>query len=149
MRHLNGKTIPLAVGAGGEFVDAVSEMRNLLRVDPTPDDSAATTPLFRDVESNQPLRTGALRRLLQSLMLALGEEPRQFGLHSLRIGGATALFAAGATPMVIRTMGRWSSDCYRLYVRACYEQTLYWSSRCGSTPVRDLAGQWFDEVSYY
>ena len=104
---------------------------------------------FGDVESNQPLRTGSLRRLLQSLMLAVGEEPKHFGLHSLRIGGATALFAAGATPTVIRTMGRWSSDCYRLYVRACYEQTLFWSSKYGSTPVRDLAGQWFDEVSYY
>ena len=149
MRHLNGKTVPLAVGAGGEFVDAVAEMRNLLRVDPTPDGAAAKTPLFRDVDSNQPLRTGALRRLLQSFMLAIGEAPSEFGLHSLRIGGATALFAAGATPIVIRTMGRWSSDCYRLYVRACYEQTLYWSSKCGSTPVRDLAGQWCDEVSYY
>ena len=149
MRHLNGKTVPLAVGAGGEFVDAVAEMQNLLRVDPIPDDAAATTPLFRHVVSNQPLRTGSLRRLLQSFMLAIGEVPKQFGLHSLRIGGATALFAAGATPIVIRTMGRWSSDCYKLYVRACYEQTLYWSSKCGSTPVRDLAGQWCDEVSYY
>ena len=149
MRHLNGKTIPLAIGAGGEFVDAVSEMRNLLRVDPVSDEMAATTPMFRDVDSNQPLRTGSLRRLLQSLMLSVGEEPKHFGLHSLRIGGATALFAAGATPTVIRTMGRWSSDCYRLYVRACYEQTLFWSSKCGSTQVRDLAGQWFDEVSYY
>ena len=148
MRHLNGKSVPLAVGAGGEFVDAVAE-RNLLRDDPTPEGAALMTPLFRDVDSNEPLRTGALRRLLQSLMLAIGEEPKRFGLHSLRIGGATALFAAGATPIVIRTMGRWSSDCCRLHVRACYEQTLHWSSRCGSTQVRDLAGQWCDEVSYY
>ena len=149
MRHLNGKTVPLAIGAGGEFIDAVAEMRNMLRVDPTPDGAAATTPLFRDVETNEPLRTDALRRLLKLLMMTIGEDPREFGLHSLRIGGATALFAAGATPIVIRTMGRWSSDCYRLYVRACYEQTLYWSARCGSTQVRDLAGQWCDEVSYY
>jgi hypothetical protein len=66
-----------------------------------------------------------------------------------RLNVSFHLFAAGATPIVIRTMGRWSSDCCRLYVRACYEQTLYWSSKCGSTPVRDLAGQWCDEVSYY
>jgi hypothetical protein len=46
-------------------------MQNLLRVDPTPDGAAATNPLFRDVNSNQPLRTGALRRLLQSFMLAI------------------------------------------------------------------------------
>ena len=30
---------------------------------------------------------------------------------------------AGADPLVIRTMGRWSSDCYRLYVRACFGAT--------------------------
>jgi hypothetical protein len=36
----------------------------------------------------------------------------------MRIGGATALFAAGANETVIRTMGRWSSDLHRLYVRA-------------------------------
>ena len=127
----------------------MAEMQNLLRVDPTPPGVAATTPLFREVDSDHPLRTGKLRRLLQSFMLVIGEVPSEFGLHSLRIGGATALFAAGATPIVIRTMGRWSSDCYRLYVRACYEQTLFWSSKCSSTSVRDLAGQWCDEVSYY
>ena len=57
-------------------------------------------------------------------MAAVGEDPSQFGGHSYRIGGATALFAAGADQMVIRTMGWWSSDCYRLYVRACFSQTL-------------------------
>ena len=30
---------------------------------------------------------------------SVGENPDQFGAHSLRIGGATALFAAGADPM--------------------------------------------------
>ena len=30
MRHLSGKTVPLAIGAGGEFNDAVWEMNNLL-----------------------------------------------------------------------------------------------------------------------
>ena len=49
---------------------------------------------------------------------------------------------------VIRTMGRWSSDCYRLYVRACFETTLKWSRLAGSTKVSDLAGE-FDEVDYY
>jgi hypothetical protein len=89
-----------------------------------------------------------LRRITAQLMTSVGLDSSQFGLHSYRIGGATALFAAGATPMVIRTMGRWSSDCYRLYVRACYEQTLSWSRACGSTEVNDLAGQ-FDEVDFY
>ena len=57
------------------------------------------------------------------------------GNYSLRIGGATALFAAGADPIHIRTMGRWSSDCYRLYVRACFEQTMAWTRKLGSQLV--------------
>ena len=82
-------------------------------------------------------------------MTSIGEDPSEFGTHSYRIGGATALFAAGADPTVIRTMGRWSSDCYRLYVRACYEQSLSWTRRAGSQRVTDVAGAEFDEVDYY
>ena len=33
--------------------------------------------------------------------------------HSFRIGGATALFAAGVTAEEIQAMGRWFSDVYR------------------------------------
>jgi len=45
-------------------------------------------------------------------------------------------------------MGRWSSDCYRLYVRACFNQTLEWTQRAGSTVVDDVAGE-FKEVDCY
>ena len=66
MRHLNGKTVPLAIGAGGRFIDAVWEMNNLLRVDPSPKGLAATTPLFCDPATNKPLRTGCLRSCVGS-----------------------------------------------------------------------------------
>eukprot|EP00966_Prymnesium_polylepis_P018184 419422-Prymnesium_polylepis.1 len=69
---------------------------------------------------------------MKALMASVGQHPEHFGAHSLRIGGATALFAAGADPTIIRTMGRWSSDSYRLYVRACFPQTIEWSRRAGS-----------------
>ena len=67
----------------------------------------------------------------------------------MRIGGATALFAAGANETVIRTMGRWSSDMHRLYVRACFEQCCEWTRRAGTQSVSDLAGMPFDEVDDY
>ena len=148
MKHLKGKTVPLVIGGGGKFIDAVAEMRNLMRVDPTPLGCEKTTPLFRTPSTNEPLRTDFLRAITRQLMIAIGEDLDQFDLHSYRIGGATALFAAGATPTVTRTMGRWSSDCYRLYVRACFEATLEWSARCGSTKVSDVAAI-FDEVDSY
>jgi integrase len=149
MRHLSGKTCPLIIGSGGAYVDAVWEVRNMLRVDPVPESAANATPLFRDPQSGDPLRTNKLRDMIRQLMAAAGEpDPSHFGTHSLRIGGATALFAAGADETVIRTMGRWSSDCYRLYVRACFEKTLKWSRLAGSTKVTDVAGE-FDEVDFY
>jgi hypothetical protein len=149
MRHLTGKTCPLVIGSGGEMVDAVAEVRNMMAVDPVGPLAAGSTPLFRDPATNEPLRTAHMRQCVRDVMRAAGvSDPSHFGTHSLRIGGATALFAAGADPTVIRTMGRWSSDCYRLYVRACFESTLKWSRLAGSTEVHDLAGE-FDEVDYY
>jgi len=149
MRHLTGKTCPLVIGAGGQYVDAVAEVRNMLAVDPVAPSATESTPMFRVPATNEPLRTASVRDLVRSLMQAVGEtDPSQFGTHSLRIGGATALFAAGADETVIRTMGRWSSDCYRLYVRACFESTLKWSRAAGSTIVSDVAGE-FDEVDFY
>ena len=51
----------------------------------------------------------------------------------------TALYKAGASHLDIMTMGRWSSDCYRLYVRACFGGAVRWSRLAGSTPVDDVA----------
>ena len=148
MHHLGGKTCPLVIGAGGEHIDAVAEVRNMLRVDPTPDGCADSTPLFRDPSNNSPLSYKRVLDITKTLMAAIGEDPSQFGTHSYRIGGATALYAAGANETVIRTMGRWSSDLHRLYVRACFEQCVDWTRRAGSTRVSDLAGT-FDEVDFY
>ena len=151
MQALVGKTVPLVIGAGGGFIDAVAEMQQLMRIDPTPAGMDAATPLFRQFDSEgraSPLTTKRVLEWTRALMLSIGEDPTQFGTHSYRIGGATSLFAAGADPMVIRTMGRWSSDCYRLYVRACFSTTLDWTVRCGSQWVSDVAGE-FEEVDCY
>ena len=122
----------------------------MLAVDPHDPSLADSTPLFRDPSNNQPLSYEKVASITDTLMRAIGEDPSQFGTHSYRIGGATALFAAGANETVIRTMGRWSSDLHRLYVRACYEQCTDWSRAAGSAQVHDLAGT-FDpaEVDFY
>jgi hypothetical protein len=53
--------------------------------------------------------------------------------HSFRIGGATALFAAGVTAEEIKTMGRWSSDVYRIYCRLSKERLLRLSHRMSNS----------------
>ena len=124
-------------------------MRNLLLVDPVDPSVAHLTPLFRDPLTNTPLRYDTINSCIKSLMESVGENPAEFSTHSMRIGGATALFAAGANETVIRTMGRWSSDMHRLYVRACFEQCCEWTRRAGTQSVSDLAGMPFDEVDDY
>ncbi len=44
-------------------------------------------------------------------------QAHQFSGHSFRKGGATSLHNAGVAEGMIRTMGRWQSDCARLYVQ--------------------------------
>ena len=87
-------------------------------------------------------------RIVRWLMQSIGETPEHYGTHSLRIGGATALYAAGASETIIRTMGRWSSDVFRVYVRACYEQCVGWSRKAGSSVASSIAAD-FDEVDDY
>jgi len=147
MNHLTGETVSLVMGAGGTFIDAVADMRRLFEIDPVNSAPAKFTPLFR-LRSGSPIMVDMLRDWVKRLMQGIGLEPAHFGAHSLRIGGATALFAAGADPNIIRTMGRLSSDCYRLYVHACFNQTLEWMQRAGSTVVDDVAGE-FEEVDCY
>ena len=120
-------------------------MQNLLRVDP----AAADAPLFRDPLTGEPIRYGVVNSLIKKLMARVGVGDEGFSTHSLRIGGATALFAAGASETVIRTMGRWSSDIHRLYVRACFEQCCEWTRKAGSQTHSCVSVGEFDEVDEY
>jgi len=62
--------------------------------------------------ANHPKLQAMLRRTLQSL----GLPPHKFGTHSLRIGAATAAASAGIPMDLIKSMGRWSSECYCGYL---------------------------------
>jgi hypothetical protein len=147
VNHQGGLTCPLVVGAGGEYIDAVREMANLRAVDKSAYGDG-DTPLFRDPTTNRPLTYETVLEWTQVLMAAVGEDPALFGTHSYRIGGATAIFAAGGNETVIRTMGRWSSDIHRLYVHTCFEKCCDWTKAAGSTDFADTSGA-FDEVDDY
>ena len=53
--------------------------------------------------------------------------------QSFRVGGVTALFAAGMTAEEIKTMGRWFSDVYRIYCRLSKERLLRLSHRMSNS----------------
>lgn len=56
-------------------------------------------------------------RSMRALIRRAGIDPSQYAGHSLRIGGATMLKAAGVGTDLIKILGRWTSDAYTLYVR--------------------------------
>ena len=57
--------------------------------------------------------------VLRSMVKGLGAnfQPASYALHSGRIGGATALAAAGLTDAAIMAAGRWKSDDFMVHVR--------------------------------
>ena len=56
--------------------------------------------------------------LVHAMLLAAGVDDSHVSSHSFRQGGASALAAAGAPSWLIRSMGRWRSDCWTRYVSA-------------------------------
>ena len=53
---------------------------------------------------------------------ALGFTKDDVGLHSIRSGGAMAMFLAGTRTIIIMRIGRWSSEAFLEYIREQVEQ---------------------------
>ena len=87
-----------------------------------------------------------MRDTVKALMGGIGLDPRHFGAHSLRIGGASAGLAAGMSRAALQAAGRWASDIYALYARASREAVMCMGTVIGSTPFHDLErGEFVDE----
>ena len=133
-KSLGGKDCPVTVGGGGRLIDAVAEVINLEKVDPLEGEERKTTPAFRN-EKGVAFSVNEISRWIKKLMKAIGESVVGYSSHSLRIGGATALYTAGVDPLVIMMMGRWSSDCYQRYIRGDVNLAMRVSSTIGSTKL--------------
>jgi hypothetical protein len=72
-------------------------------------------PLFR-MEDGSPMRRGQIAAWLEMAADAEGYSKERFGSHSLRIGGATALYHIGMPVEVIKRYGRWASDSFQQYL---------------------------------
>ena len=138
-RHVRGKTVPVILRSG-TILDPVKSLWDLVQGDPVPESEKATTPLFRTRlgGSAAPLRVPQVRAVIRALMSSIGLDPRLYGAHSLRIGGATAALAAGIHPAQIRLLGRWNSDLWEIYTRATLELASSVATAIGSTPFHDI-----------
>ena len=137
------KTVPVVLRSGGSLLDPVEELWQLFQRDVVPQEAWAETPLFRDPRTLLAFRVSHVRSVVQWLMQAVGEDPKRFGAHSLRIGGATAALAAGVLPASIRLLGRWASDVAEVYMRISRQASSRLSALVGSTRFDDLERQTF------
>jgi hypothetical protein len=99
-------------------------------------------PLFQDKKGGQ-LKQSAVLDKLRKVLLATGmtaKEAAECGTHSCRIGGATVLFQLGASPEVIKRMGGWSSEAYKLHVLVQQRDLMAFSRRMCRNPNRTFEG---------
>ena len=71
--------------------------------------------LFRDPQG-KPLHRAAVQDLLRWAARAEGLAAEEYGTHSLRFGGASALWAAYGDSGLIQRWGRWASSCFQGYI---------------------------------
>ena len=100
------------VGCVNSPVCPVCMIRAIIARFPAP----PSTPLFLTA-TNTPISYAHLSNTLHSFLSMAGVHPAPFTLHSLRSGSATTAAAVGFTEQQIQRLGRWTSDCYRRYIR--------------------------------
>ena len=72
-------------------------------------------PLFR-TEDGKVLPRAAVTSLLSASAKALGMPEGDLGTHSLRFGGASAIWASYGDSQMVKRWGRWSSDSFQTYI---------------------------------
>lgn len=78
--------------------------------------ASAQTPFFM-LPGGQPLTRQQFTGYLDNILTILHLPSTSIRPHSFRIGAATAAASAGVPSHLIKTLGRWSSDCYQRYIR--------------------------------
>ena len=95
----------------------------------------APGPLFR-FASGVPLSRPHVTNWLRSTLAAAGVQGN-YSSHIYRIGAATTAHAAGVPDSLIRTLGRWSSDAYLVYIQTSHDTLRSAAALLASDPGSD------------
>ena len=106
--------VMFAKGDGG-VADTYTMLERLEKLDPVPRSERKRTPMFRS--GRKALTPRQFLKAVHKFARAAGQDPKLFGKHSLRIGGATDLADSGASPLLLQAKGRWAGDLGRIYAR--------------------------------
>jgi hypothetical protein len=88
----------------------------------------ASKQLFA-LEDGSTLTKGRVHAVLKSAGARLGYDPKDFTSHSLRAGGASAMFHNGFSVDEIKKRGRWVSDTWKIYVQGLSDAPCHLTRR--------------------
>lgn len=119
------KGCDIYVGRGNSSVCPIVALSNYLALrGPSPG------PVFQ-FASGRPLSRERLSSTVQSILSAAGYAG-SFSGHSFRIGAATTAASRGVPDHLIKTLGRWSSDAYQVYIRTPVSSVVRVSNQLAS-----------------
>ena len=96
-------------------------------------------PLFL-FQSGRLLTRSVVTNLLRDAARSAGLPYKSLKGHSFRIGAASTAAAAGLPYWLIKVLGRWSSDCYQLYIRTPEPLLLSAAPRMACLPTTPMLG---------
>lgn len=101
----------LTIATSGSSICSVAAMSSYLLIR-----TQNNGPIFTYRNGNF-LTKSKLTEEIRTLLSLGGIDSSKYAGHSLRIGAATAAAAANIPPWLIKTLGRWSSDCFERYIQ--------------------------------
>ncbi|ETL27182.1 hypothetical protein L916_19249 [Phytophthora nicotianae] len=112
----NGRTTTRTIGKSGHppvcsVFAALLLLRNAIAINMSGDE-----PIYSS-SPGRVLSAESMSKVLRSAAKACDVNPSNISTHTQRVGGATALHAAGVDADTIRMHGRWSSDACQIYIR--------------------------------
>ena len=106
----------------GSVLCPVTAYKRLLSLVPVRDCDPAFCRLVN--EAVLPITYSQLQNFIKQQVSAIGLEASRYSSHSLRRGGVSFAFAAGAPGELIKKQGDWSSDAYLQYLQFSLQQKM-------------------------
>jgi len=91
--------------------------------------ASSSSPLFSGSSDGLALTRTQFISTLKLRLTSLGYPASNYSGHSFRRGAATSASAAGLSPDEIQSLGRWRSDCYKIYIDTPTDKLIKLSSR--------------------
>jgi len=123
--------------------NTAARLRTLILLCPVPTERLRATPLFTSTCQFEPMRHRDLDCSLHALLVVVfgSQGAEKYSWHSLRVGLACALLAAGAPGAEVLALCRWrSASSLRVYAHISFKDYTSWLRRAEAEDARAIQG---------